>query len=125
MCASWKQRHKNRQIPRREQPAVGLALGGLRSPKPLCAFSLLLLNHRTECLLREHAVPCLARVLRPVSVTTREDHSQHKPDGTVVEAYWLTNFPCSTVGSPFDLSACASERSFASCARVIVSCWRI
>jgi predicted small metal-binding protein len=25
-------------------------------------------------------------------------YRQHKPDGTVVEAYWLTNFPCSTVG---------------------------
>ena len=26
-------------------------------------------------------------------------YRQHKPDGTVVEAYWLTNFPGSTVGS--------------------------
>ncbi|MGB2628469.1 MAG: hypothetical protein WAK20_16920 [Candidatus Acidiferrum sp.] len=26
-------------------------------------------------------------------------YRQHKPDGTVVEAYWLTNFPSSTVGS--------------------------
>ena len=26
-------------------------------------------------------------------------YRQHKPDGTVVEAYWLTNFPASTVGS--------------------------
>jgi Transposase DDE domain len=26
-------------------------------------------------------------------------YRQHKPDGKVVEAYWLTNFPCSTVGS--------------------------
>jgi len=25
-------------------------------------------------------------------------YRQHKPDGKVVEAYWLTNFPCSTVG---------------------------
>jgi hypothetical protein len=25
-------------------------------------------------------------------------YRQHKPDGTVVEAYWLTNFPSSTVG---------------------------
>jgi len=25
-------------------------------------------------------------------------YRQHKPDGTVVQAYWLTNFPCSTVG---------------------------
>jgi hypothetical protein len=27
-------------------------------------------------------------------------YRQHKPDGSVVQAYWLTNFPCSTVGSP-------------------------
>jgi hypothetical protein len=27
-------------------------------------------------------------------------YRQHKPDGTVVQAYWLTNFPSSTVGSP-------------------------
>ena len=27
-------------------------------------------------------------------------YRQHKPDGTVVEAYWLTNFPGSTVGPP-------------------------
>jgi hypothetical protein len=26
-------------------------------------------------------------------------YRQHKPDGTVVEAYWLTDFPCSQVGS--------------------------
>jgi len=26
-------------------------------------------------------------------------YRQHKPDGKVVEAYWLTNFPSSTVGS--------------------------
>jgi hypothetical protein len=25
-------------------------------------------------------------------------YRQHKPDGTVVEAYWLTNFPSSRVG---------------------------
>jgi hypothetical protein len=27
-------------------------------------------------------------------------YRQHKPDGKVVEAYWLTNFPSSLVGSP-------------------------
>jgi hypothetical protein len=27
-------------------------------------------------------------------------YRQHKPDGQVVQAYWLTNFPSSTVGSP-------------------------
>ena len=27
-------------------------------------------------------------------------YRQHKPDGTVVQAYWLTNFASSTVGSP-------------------------
>jgi SRSO17 transposase len=26
-------------------------------------------------------------------------YRQHKPNGKVVEAYWLTNFPSSTVGS--------------------------
>jgi predicted small metal-binding protein len=26
-------------------------------------------------------------------------YRQYKPDGTVVQAYWLTNFPCSTVGA--------------------------
>ncbi len=26
-------------------------------------------------------------------------YRQHKPDGKAVEAYWLTNFPSSTVGS--------------------------
>ena len=26
-------------------------------------------------------------------------YRQHKPDGKVVQAYWLTNFPSSTVGS--------------------------
>ena len=26
-------------------------------------------------------------------------YRQHKPDGTIVEAYWLTNFPCSRVGT--------------------------
>src|SRR3989475_2355120 len=26
--------------------------------------------------------------------------SQHKPDSTVIEAYWLTDFPSSRVGAP-------------------------
>jgi hypothetical protein len=36
-------------------------------------------------------------------------YRQHKPDGTVVEAYWLTNFPSSTVG-PHSLFRMAKSR---------------
>ena len=36
-------------------------------------------------------------------------YRQHKPDGKVVEAYWLTNFPSSTVG-PQSLFRMAKSR---------------
>ena len=36
-------------------------------------------------------------------------YRQHKPDGTVVEAYWLTNFPSSRVG-PVSLFRMAKSR---------------
>jgi hypothetical protein len=36
-------------------------------------------------------------------------YRQHKPDGTVVEAYWMTNFPSSTV-SPQALFRMAKSR---------------
>jgi hypothetical protein len=48
----------------------------------------------------EHLALGIVRVFR---------YRQHKPDGTVVEAYWLTDFPSAQVG-PRSLFAMAKSR---------------